>query len=101
MCGGWKRPAIDFSPVPPLIQMIDVVSPGVWPMQVVVSLDKNDNRARRLLLSSAGRETLAAANPIWSAEHAALEVELSKANADTLRALLPTIEVAGKGVSDV
>ena len=68
---------------------------------ITVSLDKNDNRARRLSLTNAARETLATAIPIWRAEHAALEVELSKVNADTLRALLPTIKVAGKGVSDV
>src|ERR1700675_924692 len=43
---------------------------------VKVSLDKNDNRARRLSLTRAGIETLAAAIPVWRAEHAALEAEL-------------------------
>ena len=68
---------------------------------VKVSLDKNDNRARRLSLTHAGRETLAAAIPIWRVEHVALEAELSKSNAAMLRALLPTIKGAGKGVADV
>jgi DNA-binding MarR family transcriptional regulator len=68
---------------------------------VKVSLDKNDNRARRLSLTLAGREALAAAIPIWRVEHAALEAELSKSNAAMLRALLPTIKGAGKGVADV
>ena len=67
---------------------------------VSVSLDENDHRARRLSLTEAGRETLAAAIPIWRAEHAALDVELSQANAATLRALLPAIKGAGKGASD-
>jgi DNA-binding MarR family transcriptional regulator len=72
---------------------------------ITVGVDENDGRARRLSLTGAGRETLAAAIPIWRAEHASLELELSKANAATLRALLPTIKVAGKvagkGVFDV
>lgn len=68
---------------------------------VKVSVDKNDNRARRLSLTKAGLETLAAAIPIWRAEHVALEAELSKSNATKLRALLPTIKGARKGVGDV
>ena len=62
---------------------------------ITVSVDDNDGRARRLSLTKAGRETLAAAIPIWRAEHTALELELSKANAATLRALLPTIKGRG------
>jgi DNA-binding MarR family transcriptional regulator len=67
---------------------------------VKVSLDKNDNRARRLSLTKAGLETLAAAIPIWRAEHAALEAELSESNAAKLRALLPTIRGVRRGVGD-
>jgi len=52
-------------------------------------------------LTHTGRETLAAAIPIWRVEHAALETEPSKSNAAMLRALLPTIKGAGKGVADV
>lgn len=64
---------------------------------VEVSVDKTDNRARRLSLTTAGLETLAAAIPIWRAEHAALEAELSEANAAKLRALLPTIKDGKRG----
>jgi len=67
---------------------------------IKVSVDKNDNRARRLSLSKAGLETLAAAIPIWRAEHAALEAELSESNAAKLRALLPTIKGVRRGVGD-
>jgi len=68
---------------------------------VTTSLDPNDHRARRLSLTEAGRETLAAAIPIWRAEHAVLDAELLKPNAATLRALLPTIKDAGHDASDV
>ena len=67
---------------------------------IKVSVDKNDNRARRLSLTKAGLETLAAAIPIWRAEHAALEAELSESNAAKLRALLPTIKGVRRGVGD-
>jgi DNA-binding MarR family transcriptional regulator len=67
---------------------------------VKVSVDKDDHRARRLSLTKAGRETLAAAIPIWRAEHAALEAELSERNAAKLRALLPTIKDVRSGVGD-
>jgi DNA-binding MarR family transcriptional regulator len=64
-------------------------------------MDMNDNRARRLSLTQAGSDLLVAAIPIWRAEHAALEAELSTSSAATLRALLPTIRGVGKGVADV
>ena len=67
---------------------------------VKVSVDENDNRARRLSLTKAGLETLSAAIPIWRAEHAALEAELSESNAAKLRALLPTIKGVRRGVGD-
>jgi len=63
-------------------------------------VDENDNRARRLSLTKAGLETLSAAIPIWRAEHAALEAELSESNAAKLRALLPTIKGVRRGVGD-
>jgi DNA-binding MarR family transcriptional regulator len=68
---------------------------------VKVTMDMNDNRARRLSLTQAGSDLLVAAIPIWRAEHAALEAELSTSSAATLRALLPTIRGVGKGVADV
>ena len=68
---------------------------------VEVSVDKNDNRVRRLSLTEAGLETLTAAIPIWRAEHAALEAELSESNAAKLRALLPTIKGGRRGTGDV
>lgn len=52
---------------------------------VTVGVDEKDRRARRLCLTDEGRETLAAAVPIWRAEHAALEAELSETNAEKLR----------------
>jgi DNA-binding MarR family transcriptional regulator len=55
-------------------------------------VDKNDNRARRLSLTKAGLETLAAGIPIWRAEDAALEAEPSESNAAKLCAVLPTIK---------
>jgi DNA-binding MarR family transcriptional regulator len=62
---------------------------------VNVSTDRKDKRARCLSLTQAGRKTLLAAIPIWRAEHAALEAELSKSNAAILRTLLPKIRGAG------
>jgi DNA-binding MarR family transcriptional regulator len=67
---------------------------------IKVSVDKNDNRARRLSLTRIGLEALAAAIPIWRAEHAALEAELSESNAAKLRALLPTLKRVREGVCD-
>ncbi len=52
---------------------------------VVTRLDEKDRRAHRLFLTDPGREALAAALPIWRAEHGALEAELSSSDADRLR----------------
>lgn len=52
---------------------------------VVTRLDEKDRRARRLFLTEAGREALAAAVPIWRDEHAALDARLSSSDADRLR----------------
>lgn len=49
--------------------------------------DEKDKRIRRLALTEAGRALLAAAVPIWRAEHAALDAELPEAGAP-LRASL-------------
>jgi len=58
---------------------------------VKVSADDKDKRARRLSLTEAGREALAAALPIWRATHAALEKELAQGDAETLRLSLRKI----------
>jgi DNA-binding MarR family transcriptional regulator len=58
---------------------------------VNVVSDEKDRRARRLSLTNAGRKMLAAAVPIWRAEHAALEAELSEINARKLRMSLRRI----------
>ncbi len=58
---------------------------------VTVAPDKEDKRARRLWLTPAGRDSLAAAAPIWRAEHGKLEGELKTPNAEKLRAGLRKI----------
>ena len=42
-----------------------------------VSVDPADHRARRMTLTPAGQDRLAAALPLWAAVHAALETELA------------------------
>ena len=53
--------------------------------------DPKDRRARRLSLTDAGRAALAAALPIWCAEHARLEEEITPAKAGALRTALRPI----------
>ena len=55
---------------------------------VRVGADAKDRRARLMSLTQAGRDILEAAIPIWRAEHAALDAELSKERARDLRAAL-------------
>lgn len=50
-----------------------------------VTVDPADRRGRRAALTDAGRALLAAATPIWVAEHAAVEAGLGR-DADELRA---------------
>lgn len=52
---------------------------------VVSAVDAKDRRGRRIALTDAGRELLAAATPIWIHEHAAVEAELD-GRGDALRA---------------
>jgi DNA-binding MarR family transcriptional regulator len=52
---------------------------------VKVSVDKEDRRSRRLLLTIKGRGLLARALPVWTATHAAIDQEISP---DALRASL-------------
>jgi len=54
--------------------------------------DPKDRRTRRLALTGAGRATLAAALPIWRAEHARIEGEITAVGAQALRdALRPIV----------
>ena len=55
---------------------------------VVVGSDEKDRRTRLMSLTQAGRDKLEAAIPIWCAEHAALDAELSITEARNLRAAL-------------
>ncbi|MGD9540798.1 MarR family winged helix-turn-helix transcriptional regulator [Methylocystis sp.] len=55
---------------------------------VETRLDEKDRRARRLFLTDAGLEKLAAALPIWRREHAALDAELSQSEGQKLRKAL-------------
>ncbi len=58
---------------------------------VVVRIDDADHRSRRLLLTPLGRAQLAAALPIWQAEHQAIERLLAGSDPDRLRAELRTL----------
>jgi DNA-binding MarR family transcriptional regulator len=53
---------------------------------IEVIADPGDRRARRLILTLAGRTLLTAAMPIWEREHAAIEASLPSADPDQLRA---------------
>ncbi|MEQ1719044.1 MAG: MarR family transcriptional regulator [Hyphomicrobium sp.] len=58
---------------------------------VTVRADGKDKRVKRSSLTEDGRETLAAAVPIWKSEHAALEASLTTVDADQLRSQLSAI----------
>lgn len=76
-------------PKPPTIgQVADVlamdrstVTANLKPLErngaVSLSVDAQDRRGRRVTLTDAGRALLAAAMPIWTSEHAAVEAELA------------------------
>lgn len=55
---------------------------------VRVEPSPTDGRTRLLLLTGAGRETLAAAVPIWRETHAAIENQLQSVDSDALRGAL-------------
>jgi len=52
---------------------------------VTIAIDPADRRSRLLTLTTAGRELLAAAVPIWKHEHAATERLLTSVSPDDLR----------------
>jgi len=51
-----------------------------------IVIDEADKRSRRLVLTPAGRELLAAAVPVWRETHAAIEDAVGSPGADRLRA---------------
>jgi DNA-binding MarR family transcriptional regulator len=53
---------------------------------LTTAVDAVDKRSRRLALTQAGRALLAAALPVWTREHPAIERRLGGADPDTLRA---------------
>ncbi len=55
---------------------------------VKIAVDKDDRRNRLLAITPAGRALLAKAFPVWKKAHAAIERELLRGNADTLRTAL-------------
>ena len=56
-----------------------------------IASDADDNRIRRIALTAAGRARLAAALPIWTRTHAALEAELEGTDPARLRRALGTL----------
>lgn len=58
---------------------------------VMVRPDEADKRGRRAALTPQGRDILAAAMPIWCAEHAELEASLPQADPAQLRTLLAAL----------
>ncbi|MFD2263174.1 MarR family winged helix-turn-helix transcriptional regulator [Lacibacterium aquatile] len=56
-----------------------------------ISVDPGDRRAKLLSLTSAGREVLTRALPIWTETHAAVETLLESGDPDRLRADLRAI----------
>jgi DNA-binding MarR family transcriptional regulator len=58
---------------------------------VTVTIDPEDRRSRRLVLSSAGRALLADAVPIWRREHAVIDLLLGGGNMERLRTELRTL----------
>ncbi len=58
---------------------------------VAAALDPADRRIRRLQLTAAGRERLAAAVPLWRQTQAVIEGHLGSSDADRLRADLKSL----------
>ncbi len=58
--------------------------------------DPADGRARRVAVTEAGRALLARALPVWLAEHAALDRDISGTDASELRAGLGAVAASGR-----
>jgi DNA-binding MarR family transcriptional regulator len=52
---------------------------------LIIAIDPNDRRSRRLSLTEAGRKALAAAIPTWERMHAEIEANLPEGDPDRLR----------------
>jgi DNA-binding MarR family transcriptional regulator len=61
------------------------------------SIDPDDSRVRRVALTPAGQARLAAALPIWTRTHAAVEAGLAAGDPDRLRGDLLTLAAAKPG----
>lgn len=61
------------------------------------SVDPDDSRVRRVALTPAGRATLAAALPLWTRLHAAVEAELAEGAPGRLRGDLLTLSAPPTG----
>jgi len=59
---------------------------------VTVEVDPEDRRGRRLRLTVAGKNLLAAATPVWEQTHAAMEAMLEAGEPDRLRRTLRSLE---------
>jgi DNA-binding MarR family transcriptional regulator len=55
---------------------------------VKVTVDKEDKRSRRLVLTAAGRALLAKALPLWKESHAEIERQITECTPDTMRSAL-------------
>jgi len=58
---------------------------------IKVTVDPNDRRSRRLMLTPSGKELLQKAAPVWKHAHAEVEGLLKQLSADELRAELRTL----------
>lgn len=63
---------------------------------VAVQSDPDDGRSRRLHLTEAGRDAIAAALPAWRAAHDALDADLSSPDPAGLRADLLALGAGGR-----
>ena len=52
---------------------------------LIIAVDPNDRRGRRLSLTDAGRKALSAAMPTWERVHAEIEANLPEGDPDRLR----------------
>jgi DNA-binding MarR family transcriptional regulator len=52
---------------------------------LIISIDPNDRRGRRLTLTETGLKALAAALPTWEKVHAEIEANLPEGDPDRLR----------------
>src|SRR5882757_7370830 len=53
-----------------------------------ITIDKEDKRSRRLVITPAGRALLSKAFPIWKQTHVEVEFRISRGSADDLRSAL-------------